>query len=276
MNKVSVISTTFNRSLQLRRGIFTLLNQPTSVPYEVIIVDDGSVDNTKKVVGLLAVIGKKRGVKVRYIYLHHPQPRICSYPKNVGIRAARGNILLFCEPEMLHVGRTLDQLVSRIKESPSDVFVATQIWSIGELIYKSLSEEYFIEPQKILDHDNAQFVTGPSMTNTKATTPWAISGHRRTFGGWFFGCLKKDMIAVGGWDEDFEGYGFDDFDLFDRFKLYGRKPVWCEDIVVIHQWHMRNYPFDVHAAADINRLKSMARTRRGEFRANIGKEWGKI
>jgi len=274
--EVSVISTTFNRSLQLRRGIFTLLKQPTSIPYEIIIVDDGSTDNTKEAVKILAVLGEKKGVEVKYIYLDYPQHRICCYPKNVGIRQAVGNILVFCEPEMLHVGETLEQLLKQIREFPAEIPVATQIWSIGELIYKGLSEDYFIDPQKILVHPNAQLITGSDMRNTKASVYWAISGHKRTLGSYFFACLKEDIMEIGGWDEGLVGYGFDDFDLFHRFMAYGKRLLWCEDIVVIHQWHEKNYPFDIHVMADKNRMASMARIARGEFRANIGREWGKL
>jgi glycosyltransferase involved in cell wall biosynthesis len=275
--EVSIISTTFNRSLQLRRGIFTLLKQPTSIPYEVIIVDDGSTDDTKGSVEVLIALGKKREVEIKYIYLDCPHHRICCYPKNVGIRRAVGDILVFCEPEMLHIGRTLDQLVEKLKESFLNVPIATQIWSMGEFVYKELSEENFINPQTILNHPFAQLVSGPGMVNTRAPNArWAISGHKRTLGSWFFACLKEDIVEIGGWDEELEGYGFDDFDLFHRLMAYGKQLLWCEDIIVIHQWHEKDYPFDIHVMADKNRMASMARIAKGEFRANIGKEWGRL
>jgi len=131
--KVSVIITTFNRSLQLRRGISTLLNQPTEVSYEVIIVDDGSRDDTKMMVRVLTEIGRSKGVEIKYIYLDYPDHRISCYPKNVGIRRAEGDILVFCESELLHVGGTLDQLVGRLEEFPASIPVSTQIWTMGEL-----------------------------------------------------------------------------------------------------------------------------------------------
>lgn len=275
--KVSVVVTTFNRSLQLRRGISTLLNQPTKVPYEIIIVDDGSQDDTKMMVRALTEVGKSKGVEVKYIYLDYPQHRISCYPKNVGIRQADGNVLVFCESELLHVNRTLDQLVGKLEEFPASIPVVTQIWTMGELIYKALSEEDFRDPQRILHHRHAQLTTSSNMNNTNApNADWGITGSKNCVTGAFFACWKKDMVEIGGWDESFEGFGFDDFDLFMRFGLYGRPLLHCNDIIIVHQWHEKNYPYDIHVAATRNGKIAEARIHAGEYRANIGKEWGKL
>ena len=132
--RVTMIVTTFNRALQLRRGISTLLNQPTEVQYEIIVLDDGSRDDTKMMVRALAEVGKSKGIEVKYIYLDYPDHRISCYPKNVGIRYAEGDILVFCESELLHVGGTLDQLVGKLEKFPTSIPVATQIWTMGRLV----------------------------------------------------------------------------------------------------------------------------------------------
>jgi len=277
VNKVSVIVTTFNRCVQLRRGISTLLGQTVEVPYEVIIVDDGSRDGTDGVVGGLMEIGKTRGVEVKYIYLDYPEHRISCYPKNVGIRAAAGDVLVFCESEILHVGDTLEQLISRLKEFPSHIPVATQIWTMGRLVYDALSDEDFRDPQRILRHQYAMLTTSPNMTNINAPdADWGITGSKGCVTGSFFACLKKEMIEIGGWDEDFWGFGFDDFDVFMRFNLYGRPKIHCDDIIIVHQWHEKKYPYDIHGAAKQNGAKAAARIHAGEYRANIGRDWGRL
>lgn len=277
MNKVSVIVTAFNRCVQLRRGISTLLNQLTKVPYEIIIVDDGSQDDTKGMVRALTEVGKSKGVEVKYIYLNYPDHRISCYPKNVGIRQADGDILVFCESELLHVGGTLDQLVGKLEEFPTSIPIATQMWTMGKLVYDSLSEDDFRDPQRILRHPYAQLTTSSNMANTNAPdADWGITGSKNCLTGAFFVCWKKDIIELGGFDEDFEGFGFDDFDLFMRFGLYGRPPLHCDDIIIIHLWHEKNYPYDIHTAATRNGKIAEARIHAGEYKANVGKEWGKL
>ena len=277
MKKVSVIVATFNRSIQLRRGISTLLNQPTEVPYEIIIVDDGSQDDTKMMVKALTEVGKSKGVEVKYIYLDYPDHRISCYPKNVGIRHAEGDILVFCESELLHVDRTLDQLVGKLEKFPDSIPIATQMWTMGKLVYDSLSEDDFREPQRILHHRYAQLTTSSNMHNLNApNADWGITGSKNCITGAFFACWKKDMIEIGGWDEGFEGFGWDDFDVFHRFVIYGKARLYCNDIIIIHLWHEKNYPYDIHAAATRNGKITEARIHAGEYRANINREWGRL
>jgi len=148
---------------------------------------------------------------------------------------------------------------------------------MGELVYKALSEEDFRDPQRILHHRYAQLTTSANMNNTNApNADWGITGSKNCVTGAFFACRKEDIVKLGGFDEDFEGFGFDDFDLFMRFGLYGRALLHCNDIIIIHQWHEKNYPYDIHAAAIRNGKIAEARIHAGEYRANIDKEWGRL
>jgi len=61
-----------------------------------------------------------------------------------------------------------------------------------------------------------------------------------------------------------------------RFNLYGRPKIHCDDIIIVHQWHEKKYPYDIHGAAKQNGAKAAARIHAGEYRANIGRDWGRL
>jgi len=76
MAQISVIIPTHNRSKYISKAIKSALDQ-TYKDFEIVIVDDGSIDNTEAVV---SVFGSKRnGIRIKYI----------KHKKNMGVAAAR-------------------------------------------------------------------------------------------------------------------------------------------------------------------------------------------
>lgn len=75
---ISVIMPTFNRAEYIREALDSIKRQ-TFKDYEVIIVDDGSTDNTKEIV--------KTYEGIRYIYQEHSG---ISKARNTAIKAVRG------------------------------------------------------------------------------------------------------------------------------------------------------------------------------------------
>ena len=88
---VSVIMATYNRSQYLDRSITSFINQ-TYKSCELIVVDDGSEDNTFQVVNEYV----KSHNNIRYIKHSH---RKVSLSKNTGIRAAAGKYIAFLDSD---------------------------------------------------------------------------------------------------------------------------------------------------------------------------------
>lgn len=272
--KVSIIMTTYNRKVQLGRGLRTILNQE-NLPedLEIIVVDDGSTDETW---GYLAENFMNSFPVLTYIYLNHPEPRISCIPRNVGIKNATGDIILFTEPEALHVGNTISDMLKAMEENPNNTILASQVWTIGPRIYQKLSEEEFSHPARILNHPYAMIAIDSNAGNSKAPdSDFAITGEMNCNAGVFFGTRKQWLLDIGGFDEEFFGHGGDDFNLYDRLALYGKGIKKVNHIPVIHQWHEKNYPYNIYEAAEKNLSSWKKRLEQGEYRANIGKEWGK-
>lgn len=101
MPTVSVIIPTYNRALMVKDAIQSVLDQ-TYTDYEIIVVDDGSTDDTSRVINGLRSYSRK----VHYI---HQGNKGRSAARNIGVRAARGDYIAFLDsddmflPEKLHV-----------------------------------------------------------------------------------------------------------------------------------------------------------------------------
>ncbi|HKK53946.1 MAG TPA: glycosyltransferase family A protein [Patescibacteria group bacterium] len=90
--KISVIIPTYNRANFLPRAIKSVLNQ-TFKDFELIIVDDGSTDNTKEVINNYL----KNDDRIKYIYQQNSggPPK----PKNTGIKIAKGEYIAFLDSD---------------------------------------------------------------------------------------------------------------------------------------------------------------------------------
>lgn len=84
--RVSVVLPTYNRAHTLLRAITSVLSQDYR-EIELIVVDDGSTDDTASLLGGIA--------DPRLRLIRHEQNRGVAAATNTGIRAARGNLIAF-------------------------------------------------------------------------------------------------------------------------------------------------------------------------------------
>ena len=94
------------------------------------------------------------------------------------------------------------------------------------------------------------------------------------------GFFKKDFIYLGGYNEQFSGYGWQDRDLLYRAMMSGFTLGWYKEFLWRHPskhgskfFHPRNK--EILLTHDINCLISYSNLFAGRYVANEGKEWGK-
>lgn len=109
---VSVIIPTHNRANLLPRSINSVLSQ-TYKNLECIVVDDGSNDNTHKVVADIK--------DDRLIFLQHDKNKNASVARNTGIKHAKGDLIAFLDDDDEWLPTKLEKQVPLIQSLTPDV-----------------------------------------------------------------------------------------------------------------------------------------------------------
>lgn len=129
--QVSVIIPTYNRAHLVGRAIESVLNQ-TYQNFEIIVVDDGSTDNTEEVV-------KNFNNKV-IRYIRHKENRGGGAARNTGIKEAEGNYIAFLDDDDEWLPEKLEKQISFFDDKSSELGVVytglIRVDETGEYIVK--------------------------------------------------------------------------------------------------------------------------------------------
>jgi len=127
MNKmISVIIPTYNRAAIITEAIRTVLEQ-TYQNFEIIIIDDGSIDNTCQVIKDL------NDCRIKYIYQENTgKPSVA---RNAGIKIAQGEYIAFLDSDDLWHSKKLEQQAAILNNQPNVGLVTN--WSL----YKTFDNE---------------------------------------------------------------------------------------------------------------------------------------
>ncbi len=120
---VSVIIPTYNRAHLLPRTIESVLSQ-TLKDFELIIIDDGSTDNTREVVENF----QKKDKRIRYIWQENSGAP--ARPKNTGIKNSKGKCVAFLDDD--------DEWLPEKLEVQINLFEQKKVTNIGMIACNSL------------------------------------------------------------------------------------------------------------------------------------------
>ena len=115
MPEISVIIPTFNRAKILPKAIDSVLQQ-TYKDYEIVVIDDGSTDDTKEVL-------MRYGDKIIYRFQEN---KGISSARNRGIEIARGRYIALLDSDDYWLPEKLEKQVACFQKNPSYRMVATR------------------------------------------------------------------------------------------------------------------------------------------------------
>lgn len=182
---ISVIIPTYNSSKYIEKNIKNLLNNiPKNT--EIIVVDDGSTDNTTSIL--------KNFKKIKVIKRKHISP---AKVRNVGWEKACGNIVIFLDSDCFVTKNWFKEMIKPFSEK--DVIAVSGVYISKQ---KKLISRY-IQHQTIFRQSKAR-----KYTDNLASYSLAIK--------------KNSLIKVGGFPEAYLSASAEDTELSYRLKKFGK------------------------------------------------------
>jgi glycosyltransferase involved in cell wall biosynthesis len=109
--RVSVVIPAYNAERYVGQAIHSVLAQ-TCPPHEIVVVDDGSTDDTAAVVC-------RFGEPVRYLRQPHRERGGAAQARNLGVDAAHGDLLAFLDADDLWVPDKLQHQIDALDATPT-------------------------------------------------------------------------------------------------------------------------------------------------------------
>jgi glycosyltransferase involved in cell wall biosynthesis len=189
---ISVVMPAYNASKFIAPAIESILNQ-TFRELELIIVDDGSTDNTLEIANRYL----EQDARIRVIQSEHIG---CSGARNVGVRAAKYAWIAVMDADDIALPQRLERQMEAVKTNPQLVVCGTyahHISATGQIL--SLQQQGPITEEEFYNIRRAGDV--PFVVHSTAL-------------------LNKEIcLQLGGYTEGF--HPTEDFELFDRMGDYG-------------------------------------------------------
>ena len=239
MQYISVIVTTYNWPQALRACLLSLLDQQDK-NFEIIIADDGSKIETKKLINDFSQLSP---ISIKHVH-HEDRGFRAGTIRNKAAAISKGEYLIFIDgdcatfPNFIHRHR---QLAEQSFFVPGNRMLLAESFTL-----KSLNAKKTLHTQSI-----SYFIALWLGRNINRITPFIYNPFSflryRHPKRWIkamtcnLGMFKSDFLSVNGFDEAFEGWGYEDSDLVIRLIHNGvHRKEGRFSVPVLHYWHKKN------------------------------------
>jgi glycosyltransferase involved in cell wall biosynthesis len=194
----SVVVPTYNRLPILQKCLSALEQQRFEQPYEVIVVDDGSTDDTVHHL-------TSQSDRYPHVRLIQQDRGGAAAARNLGVEQALGEFIVFIDSDLV----VIEEFLASHARSLDGL---ERAFTYGRVINTCNFDRPTSEPFKVTDFSAAYFATG----NVAIARHW--------------------LIEAGLFDTGFRQYGWEDLELGVRLKKLGLKLIKCPQAVGYH-WH---------------------------------------
>lgn len=254
MLQASILITSFQRPGLLKWNLFSLARQRIPFSYEVIVLNDGTADGTEE----LCVSYQKR-LPIRYIFTGQRnlqgdmKYRVPGFAVNIGAQLSKGKVLIIACAEMFHLNDTIADLVPPVLMN--NKILAT---SIGMDDQDATFLEYVENNGGDFDYD--AYLQNYPRLNTALPFLMAVK--------------RSEFFAIGGYDEDFIGFSYDDNDLISRLEKHGCA-LCLTQAQTIHLYHHRHSD-EQWNSPETTYNANLFRDRADRVIRNLGRKWGRL
>lgn len=247
----SIIIPSCKRLDFLIHGLKSIRNQKIDFNYEIIVLNDGIPDKTDEIC---------REFGARYIFtgqrnLDNYKWRCPGFAINIGIKNSLADRLILITPEIYY--NSLNII--------NDLVYNLGLNSRGLIIPKGY-DDYTGE---FLKHVNSggslnTFAFKHQLKNLHTDYPFCMALN------------KKEILDIGGYDEDFTGYCYDDTDFVLRLVKNGCYYVRLYNLEIVHLYHTRARDGLVNQREAYLYNQRLYNERSNIIKRNVGREWGKL
>ncbi|MGL5983107.1 MAG: glycosyltransferase [Cetobacterium sp.] len=235
--KVSVIVPVYNRLEHLRALFICLLNQKVQ-PYELIITDDGS---SQKLIDFIGDLLNKAKFKVKHIYQEDKGFRKTRALNN-GVRESEGDYLVFCDQDLIFPNDYIEKMIKNARkgeylmgrahntteDQKRDILNGLNVGKKYKEILTKIPKEYFNHMEESFKNDKKKRILQKFYLNKRGIKLAGMS----------YGLFKNDYLKVNGYDENYEGWGYEDDDFGNRLCTVGIKGrEFKTDEIQLHLYH---------------------------------------
>lgn len=220
---VSIVSANFGNTPVLTAHIESLAKQ--DYPHnqmEVLFIDDNSPDQNECIQIMKNLMIKHGDLNIRFFETHKNITWNSVLADNIGIKRARGDIIIFCDSDVLLVGK--DYVTATVKHHSQ----RENLW-LNPLNYEFLSEKVLLEylAKNFADIDKENF-ENPSASNFYIVTQPIM---------WRGGSVRRaECVKLHGLDEGLRGWGGMNGNFYERLKKDGFVGGQDYTMQTMHMW----------------------------------------
>ncbi len=196
---ISIIIPTYNGEKVIKKCLDSLLDQTYGGDYEIIVVDDGSIDKTIELV---------REYPVRLLTQRHSGPATA---RNLGAKNAEGDILLFIDSDCVAEKDWIDEMIKPLEDQEivgvQGRYKTKQVGIMARFAQYEIEERY----ERMVKRGYIDFI------------------------GSYSAAYRKDIfLDQGGFDESFLIASGEDLDLSFGLASKGHKMIYNQQAIVYH------------------------------------------